>query len=446
MQDKQNEAFEEKISSSPKEVSNEQKKIKTASNKKSSASPKKPSTAAKKKSSTALGTKTASSKKKATPKKPQVKEHVDAKPTEDNTTLVQTDSVDFYSLGDNIDGFSEPKLNLSDEEINQAESDAIASLPHAPSIDSLLFDAPDELEPSETPEENATYESFLTDYRRTIEAALGRSKATEDEQKAEVSNNEVSDYPVNETTEDGQDDLQAPTKESDSDAAPSDYDCSEEAEDDTEQLVIDFGEIPNSEEEATGEDEPSLPLCEPIQPKKYDEKYNPEKPRRIDGIFELVELFVFTLVAVLIVTTFFFRHSVVDGGSMMNTLQHGDHLIITDFLYTPKRGDIIVFEDHAVGATSPFIKRVIGVAGDTVRIEEDGSVYVNDIKLNESYVYEPGGYDSLTVKVGEGELFVLGDHRSDSSDSRKFGVINEESVLGKVILRIYPFSEFGTVE
>ncbi len=188
-----------------------------------------------------------------------------------------------------------------------------------------------------------------------------------------------------------------------------------------------------------------LDYSEPTQ-EKYDEK----KPRKIDGKFDFVELFVFTFLAVILVTTFLFKHSVVDGVSMEQTLSHGEHLIISDLFYTPKRGDIIVCEDYTTAIRKPIVKRVIGVEGDIVSISSDGTVTVNDKVLNESYVFidDPTYvYRPITAyKVPEGELFVMGDHRNMSSDSREIGTVSEESVLGKVILRFYPFNKFGTVK
>ena len=180
------------------------------------------------------------------------------------------------------------------------------------------------------------------------------------------------------------------------------------------------------------------------------DKYDPKKPRKIDGRFDLIELFVFTLIAVMILTTFFFRHSIVEGDSMKNTLHSGEHLIISDFFYTPKRGDIIVCEDYTTSIKKPIVKRVIALEGDVVTITADKRVYVNEELLDESeYVYVDGidlTRPIYNFKVPENELFVMGDHRNDSEDSRSIGTISEDAVLGKVILRFYPFDKFGFVK
>lgn len=191
---------------------------------------------------------------------------------------------------------------------------------------------------------------------------------------------------------------------------------------------------------------------EPLAPAAVDaepEKYDPKKPRRIDGRFDLVELFIFTLLAVMVLTSFFFRHSIVDGESMENTLYSGEHLIISDLFYTPKRGDIIVCEDYTTALSKPIVKRVIAVAGDTVEIKRSGRIYVNGVLLEEEYVYldDPFySYKDLTTKVPDGEIFVMGDHRNASTDSRDIGTVSEDSVLGKVLIRFYPFDKFGVVK
>ena len=189
---------------------------------------------------------------------------------------------------------------------------------------------------------------------------------------------------------------------------------------------------------------------------KEERSYDPDKPRAIDWIFDIVEMFVFVLAGVLILTSFFFKHSIVKGDSMCQTLNDGDHLIISDLFYNiPDYGDIIVFEDFSKDDDFKIavIKRVIARPGDTVEIKvsDDGRslvVLVNDLVITEDYAYympdiEPQPFEKITV--GEGQVFVLGDNRFNSKDSRMVGTIDVDCILGKVLFRFYPFDKFGAV-
>ena len=172
-----------------------------------------------------------------------------------------------------------------------------------------------------------------------------------------------------------------------------------------------------------------------------------EKSSFAKKLFDFAELFVFTLAAVILLLSFVFRHAEVLGHSMDNTLADGEHLIISDLFYTPKRGDIVVFEDYSTIHRTPLIKRIIAVGGDRLRIS-GGSVYVNGELLDESdYIrtsYTAGAIDKI---IPEGEFFVMGDNRGESDDSRNplIGTIDEDAILGKVVLRFYPFKSFGSV-
>lgn len=170
------------------------------------------------------------------------------------------------------------------------------------------------------------------------------------------------------------------------------------------------------------------------------------KERTVHTVFDLVELITLTLVAVLLVTIFFFRHSIVDGASMESTLYDGDHLIISSAFYTPAVGDVIVFEDYSTGHKRPLVKRIIATEGQTVTVLSDTEVLVDGVRITGGFV-DGVSYDYTypmePVTVSEGCVFVMGDHRNNSTDSRRFGEISVESILGKVLLRVYPFDAFG---
>ena len=169
--------------------------------------------------------------------------------------------------------------------------------------------------------------------------------------------------------------------------------------------------------------------------------------------YDFLEMFVFVVCFILILFSFFMRQTVVDCGSMDDTLANGERLLVSDLFYTPERGDIIVFQSHETRRAYPLVKRVIAVGGDTVCVMPDG-VYVNGEREDYGYisVSEYSYTSNLAIKIGieytvpEGKVFVLGDHRNNSADSREFGFIDERTILGKVFLRITPLSRFGSVE
>jgi signal peptidase I len=177
---------------------------------------------------------------------------------------------------------------------------------------------------------------------------------------------------------------------------------------------------------------------------------------RLGCLFEIVETIVLTLVIFLVIQNFVAQPYKVEQGSMEHSLEP-DQYVLVDKL-TPRvnpyrRGDIVVFTPppgFSRGAGTPFIKRVIGVGGDKVEVK-DGEVYVNGTALVEPYLYadaptdppEPTVASQERWVVPAGDLYLLGDHRSVSEDSRSFGPVAVSSIIGRAWLRYWPIGVFG---
>ncbi|MDD4698924.1 MAG: signal peptidase I, partial [Oscillospiraceae bacterium] len=174
-------------------------------------------------------------------------------------------------------------------------------------------------------------------------------------------------------------------------------------------------------------------------------------------VFEWVDCIVAAIVVVVILFTFIFRPVGIIGPSMKETLHQDDKIIISNFLYTPQRGDIIVISRNYVNEASngtykydePIIKRVIATENQVVDIDfEAGIVYVDHVALDEPYTrtLTTNKYDiTFPIRISEGHIFVLGDNRAESLDSRssQIGLVDERYVLGKALFRVYPFDQFG---
>ena len=163
-------------------------------------------------------------------------------------------------------------------------------------------------------------------------------------------------------------------------------------------------------------------------------------------------LIALVLVAAIIFALFYFVIHIitVQGSSMSPTLEQGDRVVISGLLYTPQSGDIVVTSDNNA-LKKKLIKRVIATEGQTVEIDAQGNIIVDGVVLEESYLTgstESAGDMSYPVTLGEGEVFVLGDNRGHSLDSRQaaVGLINESDIEGRVLFRFYPFGSFGSVK
>lgn len=169
------------------------------------------------------------------------------------------------------------------------------------------------------------------------------------------------------------------------------------------------------------------------------------KSTALENTYDWVEMAVFALVLVGVLFAFFIRIVGVDGGSMNDTLADGDRLVLLKAFYTPQREDIVVVTREN---DTPLIKRIIAVEGDTIEIDPtDYTVILNGEKLDEPYVHYPTLLFDMTgpVTVPEGYVFVMGDHRDNSHDSRKndIGLVSVDQVIGKAVWRLTPLSGFG---
>lgn len=160
------------------------------------------------------------------------------------------------------------------------------------------------------------------------------------------------------------------------------------------------------------------------------------------------------LAVLVCLNTFFFRLSGVRGHSMENTLHQGDQLILQVIGYDqPERGDIIVCYSEAFYGGEALVKRVIAVEGDVVDISDDGYMVVNGEELYEPYAKEPmrdnmRGDQTYPLTVQDGCLFVVGDNRNGSTDSRSLmvGQVPEDHVIGKTLFRVFPLHKIGGVK
>ncbi|MBE6684044.1 MAG: signal peptidase I [Ruminococcaceae bacterium] len=192
----------------------------------------------------------------------------------------------------------------------------------------------------------------------------------------------------------------------------------------------------------------------------------PKKERAgfLKSIFDYVEVLAISVLAVLLVFTFCFRTCRVDGNSMNKTLTHEERLVTTNLFYSPKQGDIIVFHLSNDYYSQPLVKRVIALGGQEVKINlTEGKVFVDGVLLEEDYAYVDGGKYSIRsdfqkkfmhteedgtvwfiATVPEGKVFVMGDNRNGSTDSRAYLVsfVDEDCILGKAIMRLSPFTVF----
>ena len=191
-----------------------------------------------------------------------------------------------------------------------------------------------------------------------------------------------------------------------------------------------------------------------------DNKNAKERPKEkvtfLGTLYDLVEMIGVTTLFVMLLFAFVVRLNVVDGNSMLNTLHNGEYLVVSDLFYTPRAGDIVIV--HKIDAdpySEPIVKRVIAVGGQTVDIDfSTWTLTVDGEVVDEPYRYVDPASGTLTadysfpITVPEGEIFVMGDNRNHSADSRQIEIrtIDERCVVGHAVARIYPLSELEIFE
>lgn len=160
---------------------------------------------------------------------------------------------------------------------------------------------------------------------------------------------------------------------------------------------------------------------------------------------EIVRFSIIALIVVIPIRMFIAQPFIVSGASMENTFQGGEYLIVDQvsyYFHKPERGDVIIFR-YPGDPSKFFIKRVIGLPGETIAIKNSTVTITNTehprgVVLNEPYIKTMVGHNDTTETLGEREYFVMGDNRDQSSDSRAWGVLQEERIIGRAFLRLFP--------
>lgn len=175
--------------------------------------------------------------------------------------------------------------------------------------------------------------------------------------------------------------------------------------------------------------------------------------RAVAALFDFLQGIVVILALMVMVYLFVMSPQEINGASMEPNFYNGEFILTNKVEYrvgNPKRGDVVIFKSPK-NKDIDYIKRVIGLPGDTVALRHN-AIYVNGNKLEEAYL-TPGVvifgesylHENQEVTIPQGKYFVLGDNRPHSSDSREFGPIAKENFIGKAFLRYWPFSQFGTI-
>ena len=217
-----------------------------------------------------------------------------------------------------------------------------------------------------------------------------------------------------------------------------------------------IGEDTGADQAGTPAEAPEIPAAEtPEAPEAAPTEKSQERQSALSYAYDMMGNLVTAFLLVTVVLCFFFRLVDVDGESMLNTLQNKDRLVLRTAFYTPERGDIVVLYQETA-PDRPLIKRVIATGGDTLRLDvANNAVYLKKAGesefrlLDEPYVQYPLAWGSSQgsgdITVPEGHVFVMGDHRNNSKDSRVLGSFPVEDVVGEAVFRLMPFDSIGTL-
>ena len=211
----------------------------------------------------------------------------------------------------------------------------------------------------------------------------------------------------------------------------------------------------NDNDEKNEKPEENLTLTEAPEQDGATAKQPADPMKFARDIYDWVEIFVVTMTAIMLIFTFIGRIAYVDGPSMNETLHDRDTLVVSKLFYTPKQNDIVVFQSPDSGIAGGIVKRVIATAGQTVDIDFDNWVVtVDGVALDEPYVNFEEGYAmrnddvEFPITVPEGQIFVMGDNRNHSNDSRgsQIGCVDTRFVFGHVLFRLTPINKFGVIK
>lgn len=187
--------------------------------------------------------------------------------------------------------------------------------------------------------------------------------------------------------------------------------------------------------------------------RKVKDKEEENTPYTARDLFGLILYLLIIFAVIFVIIKFVGQRTIVDGSSMETTLQNGDNLIIDKISYRfkdPERYDIIVFP-YKYKENTDYIKRIIGLPGETVYIDSYGRIYINGVVLKEDYgaaKIKESGMAGSTITLGDDEYFVMGDNRNHSEDSRfeDVGPIKRKDIIGRAWVRIYPFNKMCSLD